>query len=123
MPVRVLIVDDHAEFRELARVLLSVKGFDVVGDAGCRASALEAAERLRPDAVLLDVGLGSDSGLDVARELSRACPRPAVLLVSNADVEADEDMLEIAGVQGFLFKWRLVRVDLGAYWPDPSDRS
>jgi DNA-binding NarL/FixJ family response regulator len=120
VPVRVLIVDDHAEFRELARELLSVKGFEVVGEAGCRASALEAAERLRPDAVLLDLGLGQDSGVDVARELSRACPRPAVLLVSNADFDAGEDMLEIAGVQGFLFKWRLARVDLGAYWPDTS---
>ena len=120
MPVRVLIVDDHPEFREVARELLSARGFEVIGEAGCRASALEAAERLRPDAVLLDLGLGHDSGLDVARELSRTCPRPAVLLVSNGDFQGGEDVLEIAGVQGFLFKWRLARVDLGAYWPDTS---
>ena len=120
MPVRVLIVDDHPEFRDLARALLSVKGFEVIGEAGSRAGALEAAERLRPDAVLLDLGLGHDSGLDVARALSRTCPRPAVLLVSNGDFAGGEDVLEIAGVQGFLFKWRLARVDLGTYWPDTS---
>ena len=73
MPVRVLIVDDHASFRRLARLLLVVAGFDVIGEATDAGCARELIERLRPDAVLLDVMLPDGSGVDVAREL-QGCP-------------------------------------------------
>ena len=71
MPVRVLIVDDHASFRWLARLLLVVAGFDVIGEAADAGGARELVERLHPDAVLLDVMLPDGSGVEVARELKR----------------------------------------------------
>ena len=58
----VLVVDDHAGFRELARTLLEDGGYAVVGEAGDGASALRAARALHPDAVLLDVHLTDMDG-------------------------------------------------------------
>jgi DNA-binding NarL/FixJ family response regulator len=121
LPVRVLIVDDQPEFRELARQVLHSRGYTVVGEAGCSDSAIEAAQRLDPDAVLLDVRLGDDSGFEVAWALGRVCPEAAVLLVSNQDYGHCRDRLRFCGARGFLLKSRLAGVALREYWPDPDD--
>jgi DNA-binding NarL/FixJ family response regulator len=113
-----LIVDDHPCFRDAARTLLEARGYCVVGDADCAAGAVEAVERLTPDAVLLDIRLGEDDGCDVARRLTRVRPALAVLLVSS-----DEDRLRAAPLQdtgacGFVSKCRLGTTDLAAFWPE-----
>jgi DNA-binding NarL/FixJ family response regulator len=63
----VLIVDDHAPFRALARALLQLDGFEVVGEAGDALSALDAVRRLQPNVVLLDIQLPDLDGFEVAR--------------------------------------------------------
>jgi len=83
MAVRVLIVDDHAPFRALARMLLVADGFDVVGEAGDGQDALVAARDLQPDVVLLDVQLPGTDGFAVAEALAARPPAPAVVLVSS----------------------------------------
>jgi len=70
MATRVLIVDDHADFRRLARMILTGSGFDVVGEAEDVSSARAAARELHPDAVLLDVQLPDGDGIEVADELA-----------------------------------------------------
>ena len=77
---RILIVDDQPVFRSAARTLLAARGYTVVGEADCARSALEAADRLAPDGVLLDVCLGAECGLDVAHALTGAQPSLAVVL-------------------------------------------
>ena len=67
---RILIVDDHAGFRASARRMLEAGGFDVIGEAGDGASAVDAARDLAPDVVLLDVQLPDVSGIDLAGRLS-----------------------------------------------------
>ena len=86
MPQTVLIVDDHAGFRHAARALLEAEGFDVVGESATGGEGLEAVGRLRPDLVLLDVGLPDLDGIEVAGRLT-ACPGggPAVVLTSSRD--------------------------------------
>jgi len=121
VPVRVLIVDDQPSFREIAREVLHRRGYTVVGEAACSATAIDAAERLQPDAVLLDVCLGEDSGFEVAWALRGACPDAAVLLVSNRDYGHCEDRLRFCGARGFLVKSRLASVDLSAVWPDSDE--
>ena len=120
VPVRVLIVDDQPAFRQLAREVLHERGYTVVGEAACSASAIDGALRLEPDAVLLDVRLGRDSGFEVAWALRRACPRAAVLLVSSLDYGRCRERMRLSGVAGFVLKSRLASVDLGKYWPTPA---
>lgn len=119
MSVRVLIVDDHPGFREVARELLHRRGYAVVGEAGCAVSAVDAGLRLDPDAVLLDIRLGDESGFEVAWALHRACPRAAVLLVSGQDYGACSERLRFSGARGFLLKSSLASADLSVYWPIP----
>ena len=121
MPVRVLIVDDQPSFRELARTVLRRRGYTVVGEAGCSATAIDASLRLEPDAVLLDMRLGEESGFEVAWELTCACPRAAILLVSNQDYGHCRERLRRCGARGFLIKSRLASVELSAYWPKPDE--
>ena len=83
MAMRVLIVDDHASFRRLAGLLLSAAGFEVVGEAADAASALAQVQRLRPDAVLLDVMLPDRCGMDVAHDLAAQPDPPRVVLTSS----------------------------------------
>ena len=79
----VLIVDDHASFRRLSRRLFEEAGYVVVGEAVDGRSAFEAAERLAPDLVLLDVLLPDISGLEVTRMLEALPAQISVLLVSS----------------------------------------
>jgi len=105
----VLIVDDQREFRRLARALLEAEGFAVVGEAGDARTGLDAARRLRPDIVLLDVRLPDGSGVDVARTLSAWATPPAVVLTSTADyARAARD----CGAAGFIPKSRLSGAEL-----------
>jgi DNA-binding NarL/FixJ family response regulator len=120
VPVRVLIVDDQPGFRAVARELLAHRGYVVAGEAGSGARAVEAAARLQPHAILLDLRLGADDGLVVARQLKTVTPRAAILLVSNADVgEELGPALRGAGASGFLPKWKLASANLAIYWPAP----
>jgi DNA-binding NarL/FixJ family response regulator len=113
-PTRVLIIDDQPVFRGVARELLETRGYAVVGEADCMTSALEALGRLAPDAVLLDVCLGEESGFDVARALTGMRPEVAVLLVSADDTSSER--VRWSGARGFVLKARLVRTDLGTFW-------
>src|SRR5215207_1230037 len=71
MPRTVLVVDDSAAFRATARMLLTARGYQVVGVAGDVASALEAARALRPDCVVCDVNLPDGDGVTLAGQLTR----------------------------------------------------
>jgi CheY-like chemotaxis protein len=114
-PERVLIVDDSAPFRRTARKLLECRGYRVVGEADSVAAGLEAVERLRPDAVLLDVRLPDGSGLDLCELLTREQDRPAVLLVSSDDA-VDTAVAKAHGARDFVLKVNLANVDLRAAW-------
>ena len=112
---RVVIVDDHDGFRRIARELFTARGWDVVAEACCRATALSAVTASAPDLVVVDVGLGAESGFNLAHELTRTFPELAVLLTS-ADRHADaEDRALASGASGFVTKVRLPLVDLGAF--------
>ena len=115
MSARVLIVDDQRTFRTATRALLERRGYRVVGEASDGAAALDLASRLLPDAVLLDVRLGTDDGFAVARALAEACPGAAVLLASCDDQRTDE--VTASGACGFVLKSELAATDLAAFWP------
>ena len=100
----ILIVDDHAPFRELARTILEADGYDVVGEAEDGASAAVAASELRPDVVLLDVYLTDGKGWDFAQTVSEAGGGSTVVLTSSRDVSTFARRLKASGARGFLAK-------------------
>ena len=104
MPDRVLIVDDHAGFRGVARRLLQETGRHVVGEAGTGAEALSEARRLKPDLVLLDIQLPDVDGLAVAASLSSQPKPPTVVLVSSRDATDYGPRLDRCGALGFIAK-------------------
>jgi DNA-binding NarL/FixJ family response regulator len=104
MTVTVLIVDDHAPFRALARELLELDGFEVVGEAAEADAALELASRLKPRVVLLDIGLPEVDGFEAARLLARLVPAPIVVLISSRDRSAYRHRLVGSTAHGFLAK-------------------
>jgi DNA-binding NarL/FixJ family response regulator len=103
----VLIVDDHATFRDGARALLESGGFAVVGEAPDGEVALSEAERLQPDIVLLDVQLPGLDGFAVADRLAVDVPASTVVLTSSREAAAYGDRLRLAPVIGFLPKREL----------------
>ena len=103
----VLIVDDNAGFRVRARRWLEADGYTVVGEAADGAGALEAARRLRPAVVLLDIVLPDMCGLAVAEGLTRGPDPPAVVLTSTRDVADFGERAARCGARGFLPKAEL----------------
>jgi DNA-binding NarL/FixJ family response regulator len=101
---RVLIVDDHAGFRAMARRLLQAAGYDVVGEAADGASAMQSVRQLRPDLVLLDIQLPDVDGCDVARWLAAEDSPPAVVLISSRDAGDYGARLQNCGARGFVAK-------------------
>jgi DNA-binding NarL/FixJ family response regulator len=104
---RLLIVDDHEDFRTSARTLLELEGFEVVGVAGDGPTALAAVEALRPDIVLLDIQLPGMDGFEVVRELQARKQGARVVLISSRDRSAYAVELHEAAVAGFLGKSEL----------------
>jgi DNA-binding NarL/FixJ family response regulator len=81
--VRVIVADDQAVFREVARhVLEATDGFELVGEAESGREVLAASERLRPDLILLDVRMPDIDGVEAASRLQAADHRPVVVLIS-----------------------------------------
>jgi DNA-binding NarL/FixJ family response regulator len=102
--LRILVVDDHAGFRQRARSLLEEAGLDVVGEAGDGEECLVAVAALRPDAVVLDVRLPGEDGFTVAERLASLDSPPSVVLVSSRSMADFGGRPLPAGVRGFIAK-------------------
>ena len=102
-----LIVDDHAGFRDFVSTLLTDGGFDVCGEAADGESAIAAVERLRPDFVLLDVQLPGIDGFEVADRLAELPQPPPVVLTSSRAASDYGSRLASAPVVGFVPKGEL----------------
>jgi CheY-like chemotaxis protein len=109
MPLRCLLVDDSDAFLRVASVLLEREGVTVAGVASNSAEALRQARALRPDVILVDVGLGDESGFDLARLLAQDGygGQAAVIMIS---ARAETDYAELTAespAAGFLAKSEL----------------
>lgn len=104
VPLRCLIVDDSEEFLTSARALLSAQGLEIVGCAMDGAVATQLVAETRPDVVLVDVQLGIEDGLEVAREIAASAPETRVILISTHAAEDLEEMISSSPAVGFLSK-------------------
>jgi DNA-binding NarL/FixJ family response regulator len=114
MPATVLIVDDHAMFRAMARRMLETQGYEVVGEADTAAAAVGAVTRLRPDIVLLDVQLPDLDGFAVAEQLARRERVPTIVLISSRDASSYRRRLSDSPARGFLPKSELTAAAFSA---------
>ncbi len=105
MNLRVVIVDDHARFREQASRLLQLEKFTVVGAAATGSGGLELARQLNPDFVLLDIGLPDTIGFDLVPELHAS--GAAVVLTSSRASRDYGTRVEDSGAEGFISKGEL----------------
>jgi DNA-binding NarL/FixJ family response regulator len=104
-PWRLLLVDDHALFREgLASLMRYQEDFVVVGEAGDAASAMGQVAELRPDVVLMDVDLPGEDGIALTRHLKATYPSVTVVMLTVFD-DIDKLLEAVkAGAQGYLVK-------------------
>jgi len=102
--MRVLVADDHSLFRDGIISLLEAAGFEVVGQAGDGQAAVEAALRLRPDLVLLDITMPQMSGLEALRLIKRELPETQVVMLTVSDDDADLFEALESGALGYLLK-------------------
>ena len=86
MPIRVLLVDDVVEVRRLVRTSLRFRGgFEVVGEAADGAEAVRLAQQLRPDVVVLDLGLPDIAGQEVLTRMREGSPSSKVVVFSGLE--------------------------------------
>jgi DNA-binding NarL/FixJ family response regulator len=104
--LRILIVDDSRHFLDAARGALEQDGVTVVGVASTIAEARRLARDLRPDGILVDIDLGDESGLDLARQLASAEAAPVVLISAYSESEL-ADVISASPAVGFVSKSEL----------------
>jgi len=104
-PIRILLADDHTLVRAGIRGLLQgLAGIEVIGEAGDGPEAMSKAEELRPDVVLLDVGMPGLNGLEVAARISSVDPAIRVVILSMHTSEEYVLRALRAGCAGYLVK-------------------
>jgi DNA-binding NarL/FixJ family response regulator len=106
MDVRALIVDDNAQFLEAARALLERQGMTIVAVASTGEEARRRLGETQPDLVLVDIDLGDESGLDLARSIvdEGGLRPPHIILISAYPEDDIVDLLDASPALGFLSK-------------------
>ncbi len=105
MVVRILVVDDYEPFRRfLCETLKTKPKLELIGEAADGLEAIQKATDLKPDLVLLDIGLPKLNGIEAARRLSKVIPEAKVLFISQ---NTDADVIAVAlsnGAKGYIWK-------------------
>lgn len=103
--IRILLADDHAVVRQGFRMILSAQSdMQIVGEAGNGREAVELAEQLEPEVVVMDVSMPELNGIEATRRLAQSVPRVRVLALSmHKDSVYVREILR-AGARGYLLK-------------------
>ena len=103
--LKLLLVDDHAIFREGLRALLDMEDdFAVIGEASSGEEAVAMVESEAPDIVLLDLHLPDGNGSDFCREILEVSPETRVLILSAYDDDQEISTALVAGASGYVLK-------------------
>ncbi|RMF90876.1 MAG: DNA-binding response regulator [Nitrospinota bacterium] len=105
MPIKLLIADDHALFREGIKALLSAyDDLEVVGEAADGREAIERVQTCRPDIVLMDIAMPGLGGLEATLELKKRFPELKILILTQYDNREYLYRFLKAGVSGYVLK-------------------
>ena len=103
--IRVLLADDHAVFREGVRLLLETRGeFEVVEEAATGQEAVDLARALRPDVILMDIGMPGMNGLEATRRIRADRPESRVLILTMHGTDDYFFSALEAGASGYVLK-------------------
>jgi DNA-binding NarL/FixJ family response regulator len=103
--IKVLIVDDHTLFRRgIAAVLSNQENLEVVGEAADGLEAIEKADKLSPEVILMDLNMPNCSGLEAIQALQANKPHINVLVLTISEMEADLFAAIKYGARGYLLK-------------------
>lgn len=120
--VSVLVVDDQAPFRLAARAVISrAVGFELVGEAGTGEEAVELAEALNPDLVLMDINMGEMDGIEAARRITASQPGVVVILVSTYGIDDLPPPARTSGAAAYLNKDELSPRTIRRLWEAGGD--
>jgi len=103
--ITVILADDHTVVRQGLRALLDAEeDMQVVGEADNGRQAVQIAQRLRADVVVMDIGMPSLNGLEATRQITKESPGSKVLILSSYSDEEYVQQLTEAGATGYLIK-------------------
>jgi DNA-binding NarL/FixJ family response regulator len=103
--IRVLVADDHRFYREGIRsVLASVQTIEVIGEAADGTAAIEQAEQLQPDVILMDVKMPGTNGIEATRRILHTSPHIGILVVTMYDDDDSVFAAMRAGARGYVLK-------------------
>ncbi len=126
--LRVLLVEDNTPLRSSLRELLEDEGFDVVGEADDGEQGVDAARRLQPDVILMDLKMPKMDGIEATRQIKQVAPRARVLIMSAYLDDTLERWAREAGAFAFVGKaasfdrlHRLLMEATGRTAPDQDD--
>jgi DNA-binding NarL/FixJ family response regulator len=103
--VRILVVDDYEPWRDfIVNALKNESGLEVIGEASDGSAAVQQAHQLRPDLILLDIGLPTLNGIEAATQIRESSPGSKILFISeNRYVDIVEKALS-TGAEGYVIK-------------------
>ena len=103
--IRVLLVDDHPLIRQAVRsVLEHEKDISIIGEGGNGEEAVELAQRLQPDVIVMDVTMPKMNGINATRQIKNLHPKIAVLILTVHDDDQNIQDIMKAGATGYLLK-------------------
>ena len=104
-PIRVVVADDHDNFRRALRMVLEAEdGVDVVAEAANGREAVARVAELAPDVVLMDVRMPVENGIEATRTIRATFPSTRIIMLTVSDDEADLFDAVKAGANGYLLK-------------------
>ena len=107
MPVRILVADDHEVVRQGIRTILSARpDWEICGEAVNGQEAVNLAEDLRPDAIIMDITMPVMSGLEAARKITKNKTSAPILIFTMHESRSLADSVKETGARGFVFKSR-----------------
>ena len=122
LPVTVVIADDQAPFRSAARAVVGIApGFEIVGEAESGEAAVELAEELKPDLVLMDIHLPGISGIEAARRIAGSSPLTVTFLVSSYQADDLPAEARSSGAAAYINKEDLEARLLSDLWESRGD--